>query len=401
MALRGQHFPSLLTRSARRVRRLITTNKTMLLRVAVVLAFAVIGYLALSFSHAATIALVQEAENGTLAGGATTISDSNASNGQAVQFGSSSSSNTGFGGGSKMVLGLNMNGITGPSDATDMAGAVKYVRVDMSWGGTAPGYTAAGLKVDALLQGAYSTSGISGLGSATTWANNQLNAYKADGCTPTLCPMIEVLNEPGGHWFWGNNAMTEPNAAAYDSILIATYNAFNSAYGSSRPKILASFDGGMSDGSGGWGQYMWQANASIGNYIDGITVHPYNMTSTGLGSQSNVTNSYASAQSLSGRSIPVYITEVGWQTATAAADNGDPPQSGTVLLTPTQQCSNVYNFVSWARGLGYVNAVLFFDYRDDNASQGDGTYGMEYGNGSHKPAYNALVSAGNGSANPC
>jgi hypothetical protein len=294
-----------------------------------------------------------------------------------------------------------MNGLTSSSQASDMAGAVKYVRVDMSWGGTAPGYTGADLKVDALLQGSYSTSGIAGLGSATTWANNALSSYQSDGCNPTLCPLIEVLNEPGGHWFWGNNAMTESNALAYDNILIATYNAFKTAYGSSRPLVLASFDGGMSDGSGGWGQYMWQANSQIGNYMDGITVHPYNMTSTGLGSQSNVTNSYTSAKSLAGKSIPVYITEVGWQTATAAADNGDPPQSGTVLLTPAQQCSNVYNYVSWARGLGYVNAVIFFDYRDDSASLGDGTYGMEYGDGSHKPSYNALVAAAANQPSPC
>jgi len=305
------------------------------------------------------------------------------------------------GGGSNMILGVNMNGITG-SSATDMAGAVKYVRVDMSWGGTAPTYTNAGMKVDDLLQGSYSTSGIAGLGNATTWANKQLSLYKSDGCTPTLCPMIEVLNEPGGHWFWGNNALTESNATSYDNILVATYNAFKTAYGSSRPIVLASFDGGMSDGSGGWGQDMWQANKNIGNYIDGITVHPYDMSSTGLGSQSNVTNSYAEAKTLSGHAIPVYVTEVGWQTALSSTnDKGDTPQSGTVLLTAAQQCNNYYNYVGWARGLGYVNAVMFFDYRDDTASMGDGTYGIEYGNGTHKPSYNALVDAAAGKANPC
>jgi hypothetical protein len=305
------------------------------------------------------------------------------------------------GGGSNMILGVNMNGITG-SSATDMAGAVKYVRVDMSWGGTAPTYTKAGMKVDDLLQGSYSTSGIAGLGNATTWADKQLSLYKSDGCTPTLCPMIEVLNEPGGTWFWGNNALSESNASAYDNIIIATYNAFKTTYGSSSPLLLASFDGGMSDGSGGWGQDMWQANKNIGNYINGITVHPYDTSSTGLGSQSNVTNSYAKAKSLAGHAIPVYITEVGWQTALSSTDDkGDTPQSGGVLLTPAQQCSNVYNYVSWARGLGYVNAVMFFDYRDDTSSMGDGTYGIEYGNGVHKPSYNALVDAAAGKANPC
>ena len=274
---------------------------------------------------------------------------------------SGSGSTTTVGGGSGMVVGMNINGMTSDT-STDFAGAANYMRVDLkSWGQNASTFSAAGIKVDDLLQGPYSTSGISGLGSATTWANNALGWYKTDGCTPTICPMVEVLNEPGGHWFWGNNAMTASNASAYDSILVATYNAFKTAYGSSTPKVLASFDGGMSDGSGGWGNYMWQANKSIGNYMDGITVHPYNQQSTDLGYQTNVTGSYSSAKSLSGRSIPVYITEIGWQTTPATADGGDPPQSGVLTMSTAQQCSNVYNYVSWARGLCYVNAVMFFD----------------------------------------
>lgn len=315
--------------------------------------------------------------------------------------GGSSTGGSGASGGSNMIIGMNINGMTS-NTATDFAGAAKYMRVDLkSWGQNATTFSAAGIKVDDILQGPYSTSGIAGLGNATIWANNALGWYKTDGCTPTICPMVEILNEPGGHWFWGNNAMTASNASAYDNVLVATYNAFKAAYGSSSPLVLASFDGGMSDGSGGWGQYMWQANKSIGNYINGITVHPYNQQSTDLGYQTNVTGAYSSAKSLSGKSIPVYITEIGWQTTPASADNGDPPLSGIITMSAAQQCSNVYNYVSWARGLGYVNAVMFFDYRDDNASLGDGTYGMEYGNGTHKPAYNALTAAVQNKANPC
>lgn len=359
----------------------------------------IIGIIVVIFANAAgSRGFTVAPQSGVLSGNASLVADSSATGGNAVHFGAAASSPS-PGSGSSMIVGLNINGI-GSNPGPDMAGAVKYVRADLkSWGLSASTFTNSGIKVDDLLQGPYSTNGISGLGSATTWASNALGWYKSDGCTPALCPYIEVLNEPGGHWFWGSNAMTQSNASAYDAILVATYNAFKTAYGSSSPALLASFDGGMSDGSGGWGGYMWHANSSIGSYIDGITVHPYNQQSTDLGYQTNVTNSYSQAKSLSGRSVPVYITEVGWQTAQAAADGGDPPQSGVITMTTTQQCNNVYNYMSWARSLGYVNAVMLFDYRDDNAD--DGTYGIEYGNGTHKPSYAALAAAGVGGANPC
>ncbi len=393
----------------RKMKALIAQRKT---RAAiVVVCFGVIGLVLLEISHAASYVGSAEAESGVLASGARVVKDITASGGSAVQFstpaGSGSGSKTVSGstgtvskGGNNMIVGAVINGI-GSNPGPDMAGAMKYVRADLdSWGLNASTFTNSGIKVDDILQGPYSTSGIAGLGNPTTWANNALGWYKSDGCNPTLCPIIEVLNEPGGHWFWGTNALTTANAQAYDSLLIATYDAFKTAYGPNRPLVLASFDGGESGGSD-WGQYMWQENAQIGSYMDGITVHPYDFNSTGLGSQANVTNSYAQAKSLAGRSIPVYITEVGWQTTPTAAETagGDTPQSGTVLLSPALQCNDVYNFISWARGLQYVNAVMIFDYRDDNSS--DGTFGIEYADGSHKPSYNALAAATGLKANPC
>lgn len=372
--------------------------------------FVVVGTLSLLVTHAATVLHVFSVspESGTLSGNVALVPDATAIGGKALKFGMTkatvpSGGSTTTGDGQNMIVGVNINGI-GSNAGPDMAGAVKYVRADMkSWGLSASTFTNSGIKIDDLLQGPYSTSGISGLGSPTTWANTALGWYQSAGCNPTLCPMVEVLNEPGGTWFWGGSSLTVANATAYDNILIATYNAFTKAYGSSRPLVLASFDGGYSTGSD-WGQYMWQANSAIGNYINGITVHPYDTSSSGLGSQTNVTNSYTQAKSLAGRSIPVYITEIGWQTTPTASEttNGDTPQPGTVLLSTSQQCSNVYNFIGWARGLKYVNAVILFDYRDDNANTaGDGTYGIEYADGTHKPSYAGIAAAALDKANPC
>jgi hypothetical protein len=285
-----------------------------------------------------------------------------------------------------MIVGLNINGL-GNNPGPDMARAVTYVRADLAdWGLSASTFTKSGIKIDDLLQGPYSTSGVSGLGNPNTWANKALDWYKSDGCTPTLCPIVEILDEPGGTWFWGNNALSLANATAYDDILIASNNAFIKAYGSNRPLILASFDGGWSGGAADnnpdWGQYMWQGNSSIGNYIDGITVHPYGGDQ---GNQGNVTGSYAQAKSLAHRAIPEYITEVGWETPNGSSNYA-------------QQCNDIYNFISWARGLSYINAVMIFDYRDDSS---DGMYGIETSSGTQKPSYKGLKNASLSQPNPC
>lgn len=55
--------------------------------ISVVAVFAIVGPLALNASHAATYAVAAEAENGTVSGNTTAITDSNASGGDAVKFG--------------------------------------------------------------------------------------------------------------------------------------------------------------------------------------------------------------------------------------------------------------------------------------------------------------------------
>ncbi len=402
---------SMFQKQWRKMKALIAQRKT---RAAiVVVCFGVIGLVLLEISHAASYVGSAEAESGVLASGARVVKDITASGGSAVQFstpaGSGSGSKTVSGstgtvskGGNNMIVGVNINGL-GNDSGPDMAGAVKYARADLeAWNIPASTFTNSGIKLDDLLQGPYSTNGIVGLGSPTTWANNALGWYKSYGCNPTLCPMVEVLNEPGGTWFWGTNAMSQSNATAYDNILIATYDAFKTAYGSSRPLILASFDGGNSGND--WAQYMWTGNSKIANYMDGITVHPYDSSSTGLGDQGDVTDSYAQAKTLAGHGIPVYITEMGYQTAPASGEfpSGYSAEYSGVQLSANLQCNNIYNFISWARGLQYVNAVLIFDYRDEPADNNTYvTYGVEYLDGTHKPSYAGIAAAASNKANPC
>ncbi len=79
------------TRVIRKKAKSITANRRIAVVVFIV-AFSALGLSTLMVSHAATSATSSEAESGVLAGAASAVSDSSASNGQAVRFGTSSSS---------------------------------------------------------------------------------------------------------------------------------------------------------------------------------------------------------------------------------------------------------------------------------------------------------------------
>lgn len=88
-----------------------------------VLVVAVLGVYFLGASHAATFATSSEAENGTISGNASTVSDSNASGGSAVKFGSTSLSGPSF------LTGISSNG----RYLVDQSGNPYLVNGDSDW----------------------------------------------------------------------------------------------------------------------------------------------------------------------------------------------------------------------------------------------------------------------------
>lgn len=275
-----------------------------------------------------------------------------------------------------MAVGLNA-GAVGSAGAQDVASTFGWDRVDVGEGESAGDFTRLGLKVDLLFSGPYNTDGVSGL-DAGSWSQNAVETFQSQcGGSASACPAVEVLNEPYGSWFWGGDADSADNEAAYANLVVTTYDAFHSRYGSSSPKILAAFAGD------GWWAGVKAAKANIDDYFDGITVHPYGGVSdpaqSALGNRALV----AEAHSTTGK--PVWITEVGWPTAV-----GQPATEDSLQWTQPQQASNIYNFVNWARSTGYVAAVLLFQYRDYGTNM---WYGVETSSGSKKPAWTALNEA--------
>jgi Bacterial Ig domain/Glycosyl hydrolase catalytic core len=275
-----------------------------------------------------------------------------------------------------MIVGLDA-GNYGSTGATDVRGAVNTVRYETERGVSGlEAYKNAGLRIQLNFSGPYNNGGVCAL-NATTWVAETLSFYKAN-TTPAQTPSIEVLNEPGGTWFWGSNAMNSSNAVCYRDLLKKTYAAFHGHYGSSAPKILGTIDG---PGGLAWGK-AW-LTSDWATYVDGFIVHPYggtgSRTSSALGNRALIEG----ARALTGG--PIYITEVGWPTAVSQSATGD-----SLQWSESDQAANLTNFIAWCKGTGYVAEVIYFNYRDFGTSS---WYGVLRTDGSKKPAYEALRQA--------
>jgi hypothetical protein len=187
---------------------------------------------------------------------------------------------------------------------------------------------------------------------------------------------VEVLNEPDNPYFWRDAG----NVRAYVKLLRAVHEAVAANFPAAiRPRVLASWDGGEG-GESGFGAALRAAGGLA--YCDGVTVHAYagsRGTYGPLGGRIGVKAAWA------GSGKPVYITEVGWPTATGRPATGDSRQT-----TEAQQARNLTKFFRWARSTGYVRLAVYFNYVDYGWND---WYGIERGNRSHKPAFAALARA--------
>jgi hypothetical protein len=299
-----------------------------------------------------------------------------------------------------MLVGLNAGG-WGPTEPARESGAVSVVRLDADLSANDVSYyTSIGMRVDLDFSGPYQSSGgPDGTGGvraldATSWAQNALNYYETNcGGSTANCPVIEVLNEVAGSWFWGANASDSANAVAYVNLLKTVYGVFTAKYGSNRPQILASYDT-----STGWWARVEAADPNVGDYFDGPVYHAYGGASdpaqSALGSRSEVEQAHTDT----GKTV--WITEVGWPTAV-----GQPPTGDSLQWTEPQQADNIYNFVVWARSTGYVGAVMIFGSLDYGTNNWYGV--MRYGEGgstvdfSDKPSFRALYCAAHGLPESC
>ena len=278
-----------------------------------------------------------------------------------------------------MLVALNGGGWGGKEPA-DIAAAVHVVRFDTELSiGVLEALKAAGLLIHCVFAGPYDeVNGVSGL-DPDKWVEDALAYYEAN-LTPAEAPIVEVLNEPAGTWFWGPNAGSAKNAIALRTLIQKFYEATHARYGSESPKIIASLEPVDS-----FGEKWWEPN--VANYLDGVVVHPYggNDPEEKASSAEGNRRAVKEARQLTGNSLPVYITEVGWPTATGQPSTGD-----SLQWTEAEQAANIRSFIRWARSTKYVAEVVYFCHHDFGTNTWYGVVDLE---GKHKPAYAALRAA--------
>ena len=266
-----------------------------------------------------------------------------------------------------LVVALNAGG-WGPCEPAEIRTVVEYVRLDTPE--TIAPYASVGLKVIADESGPYDRSGVSGL-DVQAFVKRTVALVQAN---PDLWA-VEVLNEPGGQWFWGEHAESPANRAAYAELIVAVHDALVARFGSRRPLILASYDGGQLE-SNAWGE-AWSKNQAALDDADMLTEHPYGGTeqraSAALGNRAKV----QAAHVQTGK--PIAITEVGWPT------NGS--NGNSLQFSDAEEAANITSLVDWARASGYVKVVTIYNYRDTGEGGG---YGVQTHLGVKKPAWFAL-----------
>jgi hypothetical protein len=265
------------------------------------------------------------------------------------------------------LLGVNA-GYWGPSEPGDLRRIATIVRLRN------PPHLAhwerEGLRVIADFSGPYSPSGVSGLDHAAYVA--RVVAFVREN--PRVYA-IEVLNEPGGQWFWGPQAESAANRESYAQLLMEVHDALVANFGARRPRELASWDGGH-DSSNAWGE-AWSKNAAALADVDGVTNHPYGGRGPRAAAIRGNRRLVEADEAVSHK--PIYITEVGFPTGNAASDSLD--------YTEAEQARAIRSFALWARRTRYIAAVTFYGYRD--AHEGGG-YGIETHHGLRKAAYAVL-----------
>ncbi len=283
-----------------------------------------------------------------------------------------------------MLVGVSAGG-WGPSAFSDIAGAVKYVRMDSHFANDAEvgGAAAADVSVASWVFG---TGGSIEAVDPAGYAAEVVALFKRFGRGGTFwrgrkrdlgSSAVEIFNEPGNPAFWSDPT----NYAAYVTLLRAVHDALAANFPEAiRPRVLASWDGGEGPSSAfgpGW--------AALGGlaYCDGVAVHPYGGADGGDGGALGGHEDVENARRATGK--PVEVTEVGWPTALGQPGTGDSQQ-----WSEAQQAENITNFVRWARSTEYVAMVLVFNYVDYGTNT---WYGIERSDRSHKPSFAALAGA--------
>lgn len=203
----------------------------------------------------------------------------------------------------------------------------------------------------------------------------------------------EIWNEQNISRFWS----TGPNPAAYAALLRAAYPAVKAA--DPNAKVVY---GGTSGNDYDFLAAAYAAGAK--GYFDVLATHPYTYCgSTGPGeirmSGDRISkDSFVGYRELrktmlaNGDDKPIWVTEMGWTTATAACNPGAGMWQGGV--SETAQADNIYLAYKQLEADPYVEVALTYNIRNNywlkDGDTAEARYGLMKTDFTPKPAYGAF-----------
>ncbi len=208
---------------------------------------------------------------------------------------------------------------------------------------------------------------------------------------PRPLTAVEIWNEPWGHWFWKPN----PSPSAYAALARAAAIAIRAA--NPKVKILIAgdllqvrTDGRIVD----WLKSQRAADPGLAGLADAYSVHPYPHPRT-LGPWDDRADPRWDFQRVKlthelDPSLPIWITEVGWSTASTDDSVNEATQAAYTRGVLERSLKN------WG---SYIERVFLYSFDRDGGRRSDREqyYGMRREDGTFKSSWSAVVKLASGS----
>ena len=202
---------------------------------------------------------------------------------------------------------------------------------------------------------------------------------------------IELFNEPYGPWFVGT---VEPDH--YADIYIQSVRAGRAS--NSRCKyLIAGVDQFYQSGWRPWIAPLFTAQPTLGQYIDGVTVHLYGTRPLDLAWAGNYFE-WPQIESLApdlysrgvdiGGAVKFWVTEYGLTTTSDTAA----PNYGVSEADQASQYLDAMR-IFFGRWPDLLGGIFSYRYRDGVTDTRENRWGIVHNDGTVKPAYNALAAA--------
>jgi hypothetical protein len=212
--------------------------------------------------------------------------------------------------------------------------------------------------------------------------------WRGDGAERPL-RAVELWNEPWGHFFF----KPDPDPARYAALARAGAGAIHSAARGVDVLVPADLLQVRSDGRiVPWFSALLSADPSLPELVDGWTVHPYPSPRSappdapgdprfGFGRVAETRRLAAAA----GAERPVWITELGWTTATGSDEGVSEEQQAAFLNAALGRALGAWR--------DFVPHVFVYTWNRSTGVPGDleGNYGLRRADGSFKPAWRVVT----------